>query len=202
MPSGKRPKVWHIYEFADRFELSEDTRACRKGPLLFCREAVSNNDDDAKDYCLQLLALRRYDNHLELHGAFIALRNQAADRSRAYRGYLLNGKRAPAQIVDICDWLSVKTPEARKILKRLEAVGLIERVEMPEFDLSVNEKPGKSESPEKSGEVQSPLKREGNGNGKGKGKEKKKNGKVAKIDDHPVQEKIKLSPNPEMRAFP
>jgi len=101
------------------------------------------------------------------------VRNQAADRSRAYRGYLLNGKRAPAQIADICDWLGVKSLDARKILKRLEAVGLIERVELSEFDLSKNEKPGQTESPEKSGKIQSPSKREGNGNGKGK--EKKKN---------------------------
>lgn len=170
MPGGKRPKVWHIYEFERRFELKEDVRACRKGPLLYCKEAVSNNDDNAKDYCLQLTALRRYDNHLELHGAFVALRNQAADRSRAYRGYLLNGKRAPAQTVDICDWLGVKTPEARKILKRLEAVGLIEHITLPEFDLSKNEEPekkaSKSGSPEKSGEIQSPSRRKGKGNGK------------------------------------
>jgi len=178
MKDARRPKVWHIYEFEHRFELAEDARVCRKGSLLYCREAVSNSDDAAKDYRLQLAALHRYGNHLELHGAFIALRNQHADRSRAYRGYLLNGRRQPAQIADVCDWLALKAPEARKILKRLEAVGLIERVELPEFDLSKNEKPGETGSPEKSGKVQSPLKREGNGNGKGKRKGKKNgNGK-------------------------
>ncbi len=170
---SKRSKIWHIYEFDQRFELAEDTRVCRKGPLLYCREAVSNSDDSTKDYRLQLLALRRYENHLELYGAFIALRNQAADRSRAYRGYLLNGRRQPAAIGDICDWLGVRPQEVRKILKQLQAVGLIERVELPQFDVSKNERPGETGSPEKSGKVQSPLKREGNGNGKGK--EKKKN---------------------------
>ena len=191
MPSGKRPKVWHIYEFEQRFELKEDVRACRKGPLLYCKEAVSNSDDDAKDYVLQLTALRRYDNHLELHGAFVALRNQAADRSRAYRGYLLNGRREPARLVDITDWLCVPTPKARQILKRLETVGLLERIELPEFDLSKNEDPAKktskSESPEKSGKIRSPSRREGKGNGKGKGKQKEKTNGKAKLAEAEAQ---------------
>ena len=185
----KPPLGWHIYEFADRFELSEDSRLCRKGPLLFCREAVSPTDDGAKDYCLQLEALHRYDNHLELHGAFIALRNQAADRSRAYRGYLLNGKRRPATIADIADWLRVPTARCRAILKRLEAVGLIERVPLPAFDLSLNEKPSKSEIPGNSGEERRPYsndkkERKGKGNskatanGNGKARGKKTNGRV------------------------
>jgi len=186
---GKRSRPQCKFQGLAYFQVWRTFRAGRRcaglsqGPLLFCREAVSAGDDDARDYRIQLEALRRYDNPLELHGAFIALRNQAADRSRAYRGYLLNGKREPAKLVDIRDWLSVPTPQVRKILKCLEAVGLIERVELPEFDLSKNDKPGRTASPENSGESRKnpkPLKKGKESKGKetanGNGvREKKKN---------------------------
>jgi hypothetical protein len=189
--NSKRPTIWHIFEFERRFELSEDARSCRKTPLVYCREAVSTTDDDAKDYVLQLTALRRCDNHLELHGAFIALRNQAAGRSRAYRGYLLNGRREPAKLADISDWLGVPASQARKLLSKLESVGLIEKVPLPQWDLDKNEAPsqkpkgtdgdaaegdsaaddgGAEGPPEISGNLQSPFKngnrRERKGNGK------------------------------------
>jgi len=60
---------------------------------------------------------------------------------------------------------------------------------MPDFDLSVNEKPGTAGSAEKSGEIRSPLKREGNGNGKGNGKKKKE-----------VNGKQNPKPNPKPKA--
>jgi len=146
---GKRGggKVWHVFRFRERFELADDQRFCRKGPLIYARDYVSAADDESAAYLQQLQALGRHRNALELEGAWVRLRRAASGRSRAYRGYLLTPDNRPASDAEIgrtvlfCD-----ARRASRILNTLAEVGLLEQVCCPIFDLSENEAPKKKRS--------------------------------------------------------
>ena len=144
-PAGRRAKyIWHIFRFQERFELSDDVRYCRRSPLLFTRDFVgSGQDDEAISYQQQMNVLKTRDNRLVLRGAFHELKEIAANRSRCYRGYLLDERFRPATERKISQWLNVDIKLARKILKDLADIGLIERVPVPQFDPTVNDPPEK-----------------------------------------------------------
>ena len=176
-------KVWRIFRFQERFELADDSRSCRKGPLLFVREYVgSGQDDEAINYKRQVSACRARENWRVLVTVFLDLREIAANYSRCYRGYLLDERFEPANINKIAEWIFLDVKEACKVLKELEQIGLIEKVSMPKFDLTRNKPPEDNENngvkntnfrkfPEKSGKIRKPFKKR---KGKSEGKEKKK----------------------------
>ncbi len=143
-------KVWHIFRFQERFELPDDARYCRKSPLLYTRDYVgSGNDDESISYHQQICILRSRPNRLELRGVFAELREIAANRSRAYRGYLLDEKLQPASDKKVSQWLDLDIAKTKKILHDLTEIGLLERVELPDFDPSDNESPAENEDPDK-----------------------------------------------------
>lgn len=137
-------KVWRIFRFKERFELKEDVRFCRSGPLLFIRDYVgSGQDDEAIKYKQQIAICESAPNRYELLFVFWKLREIAANHSRAYRGYLLDEKFEPASINKISVWVGIDVKKTERIMKQLEQIGLIEQVKKPEFDLSENELPGR-----------------------------------------------------------
>lgn len=128
-------KVWQIYRFEQRFEPSKDVQVYRESPLAYTRDFVgSGSDDESIGYQQQMDMLGNKSNHLMLRGAFGELKQIAANRSRSYRGYLLDEKLEPATNRKLADLLGVACKEMTAILKQLHAVGLIEQVEFPEFD--------------------------------------------------------------------
>jgi hypothetical protein len=142
--NARSPKVWHIFRFRERFELADDQRFCRKGPLLYARDFVSGTDDESVGYLQQLDALSRRPDGLALEGAWSRIRRAASRRSRAYRGYLLNERDQPASEAEIARTvLHCTARRAATILQALESVGFIERVRVPDWDLTLNEMPGK-----------------------------------------------------------
>ena len=169
-PKNRTQKIWHIFLFEERFELSEDFRGYRTTPLEFVREFVaSGKDDKGIKYGIQIEALKRSPNRHVLRSVFVDLRDKAANRSRAYRGYLLNVKDQPASLKDIAGWVGLAPVECRRALKELDDIGLIEWVPVPVWDMSKNEKPAKkSDSPERSGPDRSSPGALKNGNGKRK----------------------------------
>lgn len=137
-------RVWHIFRFKERFELPDDVRYCRRSPLQYTRDYVgSGQDDEAISYQQQMSVLKSRANRLQLRGAFHDLKEIAANRSRCYRGYLLNAKFEPATTKKIAQWLGLGTRQAGKLLRELEDIGLIEQVDLPKFDLSTNDEPPK-----------------------------------------------------------
>lgn len=141
------PKVWRVFRFEERFELSDDVRYCRRTPLQYIREYVgSGQDDESIAYKQQLAILRSRPNRAELFLAFYEIRENAANRSRCYRGYLLDESFRPASEKKISLLLKLDYKVARRVLKELAEIGLIERVPVPDFDLDVNTPP-----PQKSG---------------------------------------------------
>jgi len=144
--SGKKriKKVWRIFRFKERFELADNVRFCRQSPLLFTRDFVgSGKDDESIGYAQQMQILRMSPRRLVLKGAFGELKEIAANRSRAYRGYLLDERFEPATDSRVAMWLGLEIKEARSILKELAKIGLIERVDLPIFDERENLPPDK-----------------------------------------------------------
>lgn len=137
-------EVWHVFRFRERFELADDQRFCRKGPIIYARDYVTPADDESCAYLEQIATLRRERDGLELEGAWSRIRALASRRSRAYRGYLLNERFEPASTNELARTVLYVTPKrAEKILGTLEAIGLIERLPVPDWDLSLNDVPKK-----------------------------------------------------------
>lgn len=150
----KALKVWSIFHFKERFELSENIRKCRKSALEFSRDFVGDaGGDEAVGYQRQFALLSNGDG-LEfglLYGLYRLLVNMAAKQSRAFRGYLLDAKNQPLSDAQIGKLLKIETRRMRKFLRQFASVDLLERVELPEFDVSVNEPPPRDDDDNDSG---------------------------------------------------
>lgn len=143
-PGGKKrlAKVWHIFNYELRFELPDDNRRCRKGPLLFSKYIISGSDDESLNLQDQLQALRSFGlPWMLLKGSFYELVAVAGNRSRMYRGYLLDQEYQPAGNKKIALWLGMDEEKAHQVLTALRLTGLIERVPLPEFDPDNNDPP-------------------------------------------------------------
>ena len=57
-------KVWHIFHFRERYELSEDMRMCRKSALMYTRDYAGANDDEATNFKQQMMMLKTKPNYL------------------------------------------------------------------------------------------------------------------------------------------
>jgi hypothetical protein len=102
----RKLKIWHIYHFAERFELSGDVRYSPKKPLIYTKSYVgSGTDNESISYGHQLNAIRTSPNRVHLRSAFEELKEVAANRSRAYRGFLLDERLKPASIQRIAKWI-------------------------------------------------------------------------------------------------
>lgn len=143
----KAVKVWHIREFEQRFEMDEDSRQCRQSALVFIRVLVHSVDSVKYPWCAnyseQISTLMAEPNGHVLHSVFIMLVKKASERYRRYRGFLLDGQMLPATNRDIARWTNLTVPEIKKVLKQLSKVGLIERVDLPEFDTDSDQTPKK-----------------------------------------------------------
>jgi len=159
---------------------------CRKSGLQYTRDFVSAaGGDEAVGYLNQFKLLDNGDG-LELvmlKGLYRDLVNMAAQHSKAKRGYLIDADDQPLTDVQIGKLLNIKGPTMRKLLRRYAVVKLLEKADMPQFDMSINEMPPRKKddqrrSPENSGKKQAPLKKRQNGkrqNGKNENERKKVN---------------------------
>lgn len=161
----KPKKVWRIFRFEPRYEMPEDMRKCRVTALEFTRDFVGDaGGDEAVGYQHQFSMLSNGDGaeFSKHYGVYRQLVNMAAKRSRAYRGYLIDAKNQPLSNGQLGKLLNYTTNEMRKILRRLASVDLLERVDLPEFDLSANKLPPSkygNDTKKKSGEKQGGRKR-------------------------------------------
>jgi len=140
----KPKKVWRIFRFSERYELPEYMRKGRVTALEFTRDFVGDaGGDEAVGYQHQFRMLSNGDGaeYSRHYGVYRQLINMAAKRSRAYRGYLIDAKNQPLSDGQLGKLLNYKTGDMRKILRRLASVDLLERVDLPEFDLSLNKLP-------------------------------------------------------------
>lgn len=174
--SPAQRKVWRIFHFESRYEMPEDMKSNRKSGLNYTKRFVgTNGGDEAVGYQLQLGMLCNGDGQESclLEGLYGKLVNMAAALSRAKRGYLIDADDKPLSSAQIAKLLNIAPPTMRKMIARFEKVRLLERVELPEFDLSKNEPPVKNGAekgkgggfrkfPEKSGKKRKALKKKPN----------------------------------------
>lgn len=142
-------EVWRIFHFEKRYEMSEDSRAKRKTGLDYTKRFVGvNGGDEAVGYQQQMGMLLNGDGieSCVLEGLYGKLVNMSAALSRAKRGYLLDASDQPLASSQIAKLLNVPSPTMRKYIKRFESVGLLEYIELPEFDMSLNEPPEKKDN--------------------------------------------------------
>lgn len=217
-------KVWRIFRFAQRFELPDDTRFCRRSPLIYVRDFVGSGlDDESINYKRQIIACKASPNRHKLLAVFFDMREIAANYSRCFRGYILDERFEPANVNKIAGWVGLNISETYKILKELEQIGLIEKVSLPEFDPSINEPPGESNKAKKDkgrsrrrtkehkgkkrkpraisgahGKSRAPLNKKktesGNGNSKGKSSGKPDKGKKKKTATTPTTTPDPINP--------
>lgn len=180
VPVAPERRVWRIFHFTERFELPEDIKICRKSGLQYTKRFVGvAAGDEAVGYHRQLGILCNGDGQevSMLKGLYGDLVDMAAEQSYAKRGYLLDADSQPLTSAQIAKLLNYKAPVMRRLLKRFESVKLLERVELPAFDLSKNEKAGQSKRtkkkslrnvPENSEKTGAPLKNDKRQTAKGK----------------------------------
>jgi len=161
-------KVWRIFRFKQRFELPEDLKICRRSGLQYTRDFVSvAGGDEAVGYLNQFGMLSNGDGQelSMLRGLYRSLVNMAAQHSRAKRGYLLDASDEPLTGGQIAKLLNFKAAKMRQLLAKFARVKLLEKVELPVFDFSINESPNKGNSKHprsssgNSGNSRAPLKK-------------------------------------------
>lgn len=131
-------KVWRIFRFTERFELKDKDRHCRKTALLFSKRFVSDAaGQEAMWYFQQFAMLCNGSGEEEalLDGLYGKLINLASMHRREMRGYLLDVEGHPLSAAQIANMLNFKPQKMSQFLQRFQAVKLIEKTELPEFDL-------------------------------------------------------------------
>ena len=196
-------KIWHIFRFTPRYEIAEKRDCWRKGPLLYTKQHVgSGNDAESIAVQKQLGEVKLHkDRHL-LKSCYFELTEISANQPLCYRGFLIDGKFEPASTATIGLWLGLDKKTTDHVLKELSKTGLIERIDIPEFDpdtpwpttegpppLPENESP--PEDDKNKGEGKNPGKsrksRSGPENSGSKGKQSK--GKSKSGIEDPLKEK-------------
>lgn len=140
--TARRPKssrtaalVWRVVDFQNRFELPDDIRIGRQGPLTYAKLYVSANDEASATYLKQIDRLTRRPDGMELEGGWVRILRAVSNHGNIYRGYLLNDRHAPASETEIAaDVLYCDGETAMRILSGLAEVGLIEQVEEPDWN--------------------------------------------------------------------
>ncbi len=137
-------KVWHIYQFVERYEIPAYVQGYRKGPMLYVKDFVGISDDISYSYHRQMEELKAKENRDELFFCYSALRNMAASMSVTYRGYLLDGKMKPASTEHLNKVMQRDNNKlAAAVLRTLKRIGLLEQVEMPDFENVTDPEPKK-----------------------------------------------------------
>lgn len=134
--SGRVQKVWHITDFRKLFELPDDLRKKRTGPLSYTKSFVSlTGKSEAQEisHCERLAELKsRPERHL-LRSIFEDLKNFSGKKALAHRGYLVTTAEQPAGYEYLASQLKVDIADLRKAVPVLEQIGLIERISMNGF---------------------------------------------------------------------
>lgn len=181
-------KVWHITDFRSLFELSDDLRKKRPGPLTFTKSPVTLTagskvpDINLWERLQQLKS--RPERHL-LRSVFEDLKCWAGLKTIKDRGFLVTTEGQPASYEYIAAQLKLKVDEVKQAMALLEEIGLLERMPVKikkspdtsgqgrtKTDLSGHSR----KKPDTAGRKRKPLKKKSktNGNGKGKSKGNKK----------------------------
>jgi len=132
--AGKRHssrKVWHITDFQDLFELSDDVRKGRSGPLRYTKSIVTLSpfapDGEARHFERMCLLKSRPERHL-LRSTFEDLKNWTSAKQFGPRGFLVTSDGKPAGHEYLAAQLGLSAADIKQALPILEALGFLERI--------------------------------------------------------------------------
>ena len=147
-----RKKVWHITDFRELFELSDDLRKNRPGPLTYTKSFVTltagSKEHDIKHFERIEELKTRQERHL-LRSVFEDIKNWAGKKTLRHRGYLITTAEQPANYEYIASQVKMDVDELKRAMPILEEIGLIERVSMSVFQGNQPTKKAKKKSKSK-----------------------------------------------------
>jgi len=126
-------KAWHITDFQDLFELSDDIRKGRSGPLRYTKSHVCLSpfapDAEARYFERMRLLKARPERHL-LRSTFEDLKNWTSAKQFGPRGFLVTSESKPATIDYLAAQLNLDIEDVKQALPLLEQLGFLERISM------------------------------------------------------------------------
>lgn len=184
-------KVWHITDFRKIFELSDDLRKKRPGPLTYTKSPVTltagSKDHDIRLWEKLQQLKSRPERHL-LRSVFEDLKCWAGLKTIKDRGYLITTAGQPASYEYIAAQLKLEVDEVKGAMALLEEIGLLERLtlkikKLPDTSGRRRTKTDKSgcgrKKPDSTGRKRKPLKKaKTNGKDNSKGDKKRQSSKV------------------------
>jgi len=187
---GKRQKVWRITDFRELFELTDDVRKNRPGPLTYTKSIVTvsglSKEAEVRHFEMMRILKARQERHL-LRSTFEDLKNWTAGKHFGPRGYLVTTDGKPANYEYLAAQLEqLKVEELKQAMPILEEIGLIEKVS---FNGSLDLSGQKRTKPDSSGRKRTPLKKRKDKNKrktkkKSKSKNNSGNGKPLRAKDN------------------
>jgi len=156
--AGRKKMVWHITDFRELFELPDDLRKKRIGPLSYTKSFVSltgKSEAPEVKHCERLNDLKsRPERHL-LRSVFEDLKNFSGKKELAHRGYLVTTAEQPAGYEYLASQLKIDISELKKAVPILGQIGLLERISMDGFADEARPKKTKSKARKKDKSEQS-----------------------------------------------
>jgi hypothetical protein len=129
--SSRGKKVWHIADFRELFELPDDLRKDRPGPLSYTKSFVAlsglSKESEIRHFERLQELKARPERHL-LRSVFEDLKNWSGKKTIRHRGYFLTTSEQPASYEYLAAQLQLNVTELKKAIPILEQIGLIERV--------------------------------------------------------------------------
>lgn len=126
-------KVWHIADFRDLYELTDDVRKGRSGPLRYTKSLVTLSpfcaDAESRHFERMRRLKARPERHL-LRSIFEDLKNWTAMKPFELRGYLVTSEGKKATNEYLAEQLSISVEDLKQALPILEDLGLLELITM------------------------------------------------------------------------
>lgn len=177
-PEQSRRKVWRITDWEPLYELADDIRKKRSGPLTYTKSQVTisglSTAAEVRHYEMMKQLKARPERHL-LRSVLEDLTNWTGAKHYGPRGYLVTTENKPPSLDYIAAQLDkLEAKDLEIAMPILEDIGLIEKVIM---NGSLEPSGPKRTGPDSSGRKRTPLKKD-----KDKDKDKNKKKKKGKVD--------------------
>ena len=142
--SDSSRKVWHFVRYQERFGV-KTKKSEQPGPPQFLAYVVNAWTGPRGEVQQAMQLIRREKDFVLLLGGMYELLSWASNTEERFQGYLLSTDRRAATERTMAGWLGVKSRDIGRILKVLTAVGVLERLDLPDFGDSPEKKsPGRA----------------------------------------------------------
>jgi len=131
--NGPGRKVLHVADFQYLYELSDDVRKERSGPLRYTRSLVTLSpfaSDAESRYFERLCRLKAHPERHLLRSILADVVNWTAAKPFGIRGFLVTAEGKVASCEYLAEQIGVSVDEIAKALPVLEQLGFLERIRM------------------------------------------------------------------------